>query len=148
VPDGFDQLPIPPDTYLPRHIELPATHPPDVNTGFTGFTGGGNYGLCRYCVNQNDEIAWDLVFLKGTWELVVAHWRNNDEGIFEVFLDSTSLGTKDCYSAGSSQFEQTTFAVPIGSTGIKRVKIKCINKNASSSGFVIALNSISLRRTG
>jgi hypothetical protein len=138
------------DHPMPWRMEHSFMEAPDLNVGWGGFGFAAcAYGGYRYCFNQNDEIAYDLMLGAGTWEISIAHLASNDEGIGTVSLDGTAIGTFDSYNAGGLTLNLTSIfaGVVVGSSGKKRLSIKSTGKNGASSGYVLAIHGFSLRRT-
>lgn len=98
---------------------------------------------------NNDEIHFGSLTLNaGTYKISFATIKFINRGIIEILLGSTSLGTYDCYngsiiynSVGSLTYSPTTRV-----TGNLRFKVT--GKNASSSGYTIAVSRLEIIRTG
>jgi hypothetical protein len=141
MPASFDQ-----DLYQPR-IYVPGVEPPIANAGFDGFTAGAP-GMTRYALALNDEIGWDVALGPGSWVVTVEHWRNADEGIFTAYLGDDELGVVYCYGAAPETFVLSGFpAIDLDAPEVRRVRVRITGKNAASSGHVVAINGIYLRRT-
>lgn len=102
------------------------------------FKGGGGY----WSVITNDTAEW-IYFGYG-----FRYWAITEpsDGIAELSLDGTVIGTIDLYSAGvlASSVRFTQANVPLG---LHRVKLRVTGtKNASSSGFACYADAIEVMR--
>lgn len=96
----------------------------------------------------NDSISWDLYFDKVTWKYCQVHAFGTGNGIYTVQLDGSSQGTIDGYGAFSeNQYSEIT-GLSISTASAKTFKLLMATKNASSSGYSMAVNSWAWIRTG
>lgn len=106
------------------------------------------YGGIKYTVTQNAELNWDVVLGAGTWTVELLGFTNPTYGIVTVALDGTDVGTIDCYTAGAVENVALSLTgVVVAASGKKRMRFKVATKNASSSGYGVALQHVQLRRT-
>lgn len=97
---------------------------------------------------QNDEIYWDVLLAAGTWNITVGYRKAASRGIFSVQLDGVEISTIDSYAAVTTENQVTTLTgVVVASPGIKRLKLKMTDKNASSSSYIGSIFSLGMRRT-
>ena len=66
-----------------------------------------------------------------------------------MYLDATSLGTLDWYSAsGINNVVKQITGITVATPGVYALKFKLTGKNASASDYFITPQSITLTRTG
>lgn len=107
--------------------------------------GGGAYNNSSA---QNDEFGWDLVLAKGTWLFEGMYQKSPNGGIASVKLDGAVIGSVDLYAAAT--INNFYFQIPniaVASSGKKRLTFKAASRNAASTGWIMAVQGISLRRT-
>lgn len=97
---------------------------------------------------QNDEINFDLILARGTWDIELLFTKNTSYGIYSVQINSVEKGTIDGYDASNTFNNLSTISgVDIPQTAKYQLKLKMATKNASSSNYTGAVNHIQLRRT-
>lgn len=95
-------------------------------------------------------LEWTLFLRAGVWALTVAYLQSTLYGISQVWIDGTSLGTFDAYTAGANNMG-LFYAAPPGvvlGEGTHTVRLgKTGTKNASSTDYYSGPVNITLRRT-
>lgn len=83
---------------------------------------------------QNRECTWPIVLGAGTWSLVFMHSTDTNRGIYTFYLDSTSLGTIDGYSAATVHNVTTLIQnISITTPGKYIFKVKMETKGSGST---------------
>lgn len=95
-------------------------------------------------------LEWSLFLRAGVWALTVAYLQSNLYGISQLWIDGTSLGTYDAYTAGANNMG-LFYAQPPGvalGEGMHTVRLgKTGTKNAAGADYYCGLVNITLRRT-
>lgn len=143
-------------TFAPRHCDIwpwtkwvaaELTTPIRVND--SGFLGMGYVREFGGTAVIDQSISYDVALDAGTWTLTVIGRTGNNHGIATCYLDATSLGTMDWYSAGSTPNVVKQIAgFTVATAGTYRLKLKMEGKNASSSSYSYWYVLITLTRTG
>lgn len=96
----------------------------------------------------NDDVRFKLSLAAGTYTVTVAYTKTTGAGITTVSLGGSSLGTIDQYN-GSNQFNQSASftGVTVAGTGSIILDFKTTGKNASSSGYAIRIQWVTIQRT-
>jgi len=94
-----------------------------------------------------DEIVTAAFLAAGTYTVQAVFNRATNNGILDIEIDSTSVGTIDTYGAAQAVTIGAITSVSVAADGIKAIGILCTGKNASSSDHYITLNSLSFIRT-
>lgn len=127
-----------------------------VSWGEPSNSSGHWYNMQRTGQNQNAEIVLPIpgVLKEGTWDFHLYHSENSSHGIFTISISDdgeawTDIATVDAYNGASSTPDQQTknedLVIP---AGIKYVRFKMATKNASSSNYFGAWQSLVGIRTG
>lgn len=94
------------------------------------------------------EASWDVLLSAGTWTVEIVYWSGADRGIASVQLDGVEVGTADFYAAAAvANSRRTVTGVVVATNGKKRLTLKMLTKNASSSAYYAYLIHVQLRRT-
>ncbi len=97
---------------------------------------------------QNARIAWDVVLHAGTWTVELLHRKDANVGIYSVQLDDVEKGTIDGYvTPAVSNVRSSVTGITVATTGKKRLSLKMLTKNASSSSYFGVISSVILKRT-
>mgnify|MGYP001590095047 CR=1 FL=1 len=97
---------------------------------------------------QNDEITWPVTLAAGTWSFILLHNTLPSNGIYNVFLDATLVGTIDGYVAGEQWNVTSSIAGIIVATTAKYIlKIKMATKNGAASAYYGRIGAVRLLRT-
>jgi hypothetical protein len=90
----------------------------------------GNVFLNSFTMDLNDGAT--LYFLGAT---------SNGSGQLEVYLDSTYVGLIEWYTAGNVFNVEKSIAIPAATFGAghHQLRLQCVTKHASSSGYAIVL---------
>ncbi len=108
--------------------------------------GGGN--IFENPPAINDSVSWDIWLDTGTYKLSLIHTTQNDIGIYSMQLNSVAQGTIDGYAAGATGNVYTEITGIAVTSGSKTFKFLMSSKNASSSNYKYAVNTIAWLRTG
>ena len=85
---------------------------------------------CKQSSTIDDELGF---YISGS-QFSFLHEQGTNQGIFELYIDGTLTETIDCYAAGGTSDLTKTYTL---SEGQHFVKIKVLEKNASSSGNLV-----------
>ncbi len=107
----------------------------------------GAIALYNSSTAQNDYVTWDIVLSAGTWNATFFVRKSSNTGIITLELDGVSKGTVDTYSASIAYGKVSITGFTVSATGKTVLKVLAATKNASSSGYLLELFGISLRRT-
>ena len=127
--------------------------------GWTNNAAGTDYSSVRndgagYFNNNpthanNDEYYWDTVYLtSGSYQITYVHYTDPNSPIMEFLLDSVSLGTVDCYSAGTVFNVHSTINFTLANPVLGNFRFKVSGKNASSLNYFSNFERIRLVKTG
>jgi hypothetical protein len=111
------------------------------------------FGGFRELSAQNAEVVWRIGPLAtGTWKVSLMHSRSTDRGIatFAFSTDASSwtvVGTIDAYNSSASHNSISTVTGISVSSAISYLRITMSTKNASSSGYRLLMQALSLSRT-
>jgi hypothetical protein len=138
---------------LPWRIDVNVLLPRDLTVG-TWLTQQANTLLMAgWIANspaaQNDEVGWDLIIAKGTWNLSFIAATTVASAIASVRIDDVGVGTADLYASPTVlNVTKTIAGVVVASTGKKRVSLKAATRNAlNTTGWTMAVSALGLRRT-
>lgn len=107
---------------------------------------GGGFG---YSGDQlNDSQSWDIWLDAGTYKYVHIYRRNTGNGINSVQLDGSTVGTIDEYGALADNVVAELTGIVVATAGVKTFTLLMASKNASSTGYAGAPNSVAWIRTG
>ncbi len=95
----------------------------------------------------NDSIAWDTVLGGGSWTVELMHSLGSNRPIYTVQVGGATWGTIDGYSAAAGYNTRSSIAGSAVGAGKQRLTLAAASKNASSSGYTVALQHLQLRRT-
>lgn len=96
---------------------------------------------------QNASRWWDLELAAGQWDVDVLHYISVQEGIYSVQLDGITLGSFDGYNAGGTVAGvRNIVRITVPSTGVHRLALTMLSKNASSSNYYGEICSLQLRQ--
>lgn len=111
--------------------------------------GGQVYARDIYSTGaQNAARWWDIFIPAGTWTFILRYVKAANQGIYDVQIDGSSIGTIDGY-AGSTTYDNTATitGVVVSTGGKKTLKLIMSSKHASSSNYYGEINHIALHRT-
>ncbi len=97
---------------------------------------------------DRDRVNYKVYLDEGTYTLRCLMWTQSEGSIIKVYEEGNLIATFDAYSAGTVKnvvFSQTGIA--IAAAGLKTLLFDLDGKHASSTGYLMALQSISLWRT-
>lgn len=96
---------------------------------------------------QNAELGWDVVLSAGTWSLLLMHATGPDKGVYSIRIDGGQVASIEGYSAGVVKGARNfSSGFPVAVTGKKRVTLKMVSKNSSSSSYFGDINRVVLSR--
>ncbi len=97
---------------------------------------------------QNDELNYKAYLAAGTYVAKLIYAKNSSAGIITITIDTQLVLTVDTYAAGAT-FNQIATSVPftITASGVKTIKIKVPDKNASASTYQAYITSLTFYRT-
>lgn len=114
---------------------------------YNGGSTVGAVGFQNTSAAQNDAVSWDVTLSPGTWNAAIWVRKSTNTGIITLLLDGVSMGTVDTYNGSVAYAKVTITGFTVTVTGHQTLQIKMATKNGSSSGYVVAMFGISLRRT-
>jgi len=97
----------------------------------------------------NAYVEFPVVLSAGTWTFSLIHNKNTDVGIYTVSLDGDSQGTIDGYNAGGvvRNVVSTITGITVATPGKKALRLTMATKNAGSSSYAGAIQTIRMLRT-
>ncbi len=141
-------------TFAPRHVDIwPWTQTFSEVGTWARNNNNGQLGMGSYSNSAtqalNDEVVYDVALDAGTWTITVIGQTNSSSGISTVYLDATSVGTLDWYSASTTNnvVKQIT-GITVSTPGVYALKLKMASKNASATAYRLTAQLITLTRTG
>ena len=141
-------------TFAPRHVDIwPWTRTYSEVGTWARASNNNMLGLGLYgnSASQavNDEVVYKVALDAGTWTITAIGQTNSSSGISTVYLDATSIGTLDWYSAsGTNNVVKKITGIIIATPGIYALRFKMASKNASASAYRLSAQLINLTRTG
>jgi len=97
---------------------------------------------------NGDNISYNVYLAAGTYTLRLLILTSTNSGILDVDIDSTEVASFDQYSSPSVyNVLNSQTGIVIASAGLKTLRLRVDGKNASSSGWVVRVTTISLWRT-
>ena len=97
---------------------------------------------------QNDYIEWDVWLDSGTWKIALVARKAPDEAIRTFKFNGTTVGTIDGYAAsGSDNNYNEITGISVTTPALHTVRVIAESKNASSTGYYMAMQSIALIKT-
>lgn len=140
-------------TILPR-MNAPSVVTQGTWVGFNGNTeatvlaiSAGGIGLTNTSVAQNDRLGWKYPVSAGTYTLTAYVRKSTNTGIIDFLIDGSSVGTQDTYAAVAVGAALSVTGVSITPSAVHQFDLKMGTKNASSSGYVLALLGFDITRT-
>lgn len=140
------------------YIPIDVLQPANAAVGFTQRTGavGGtitpfrsSFGGGGGVNGQNDYAEWELALAAGTYTIDLFYLQNPDAGIITFSVEGVAVaGSIDAYASSlvpNLMNSSLTFTVAAG--GVKSFRIQSTSKNASSTGFYLYVQGLSIRRT-
>lgn len=116
-----------------------------LDTTFNYILGGTWYNSTAV---NGDEISYKVMLPVGTYTLCIMSSTSNNHGIKTCYIDNVVVASFDEYSASFvANVNKKQTGIVISTTGLKTLKVKCVGKNGSSSGYMINIQMISLWRT-
>jgi hypothetical protein len=105
-----------------------------------------NTQLNRYATQSpaqlNDEVEVSFLLKTGLYRLEVWGMRNNQQGVYKIFINDFQLGSDiDRYAATAGPFT-STFNFEVFRTDVQRIRTKVVGRNASSVGFQLWISAI------
>jgi hypothetical protein len=90
----------------------------------------------------NDEVEVTFLLKSGYYRLELWGMRNSQQGIFQIFLNDSQLGSDiDRYAASAGPVTHT-FNVSLSETKVQRLRTKVVGRNASSVGFQLWISAL------
>jgi hypothetical protein len=113
----------------------------------SGVVGGGYLGL------GDDSsgaafVEWDVWLDVGTYKIVLIYRKGADLAIATFKFNGVSQGTIDMYAAVTADNTYAELTGIIVASGLKTFRLENPTKNASSTNFHVAIESIAIIRTG
>jgi hypothetical protein len=99
-------------------------------------------GIAARWDTQNEWGEWDVVLPAGDVSVTLIGEKNTDNGIATVRWDGVDRGTTDFYASSLSQNNRGTVSWTNSTTKKARLRITNATKNASSTGYDLAINRI------
>lgn len=97
---------------------------------------------------NNDELRFTGFLGKGTYSCFAYGWGGTDEGILDVEIGGTSVGTMDFYNAGGTAcLTRSITGITVTSSGVKTIDLLVNSKNAGSSDYYMGLVNVIFRAT-
>lgn len=97
---------------------------------------------------QNDETTWTLALPVGTFSLIWVCLKSTDYAIATWKVDGTSIGTVDMYAGSATRNNILSITGwTVAAAGTKTLQYIAATKNASSSSYKCALNTMAIVRT-
>ena len=117
---------------------------------YSGYLGGGEvYQGSEVSADDGDYFTQYVWLAAGTYTFTFMYSKYVKNSIIEVFLDATSLGTFDSYSAGAAyNVVGSITSITVAADGVYSVKFKASGKNASSSDYYVEATWWGMLRTG
>lgn len=112
---------------------------------YNGYVGGTNL----YSDNANGRwVEYQVWIPAGTWSFDLLSYRFSSQGIVDISLDGSEVGSIDLYS-GSSQlnYKSTATGIVVPETKIYTLRMTVDGKNASSSNYGFQYVGMQFRRT-
>lgn len=117
-------------------------------------SGGGTWSVCNSATPFGgggaigDSCATKVKLDAGTYEIDVVNWLLAGGGKFNVLLDGNVLGNIDMYASGPSPNNETSFSsIVVSTSGIHTIQFVATGQNASSNGFVVAVQYVNFIKT-
>lgn len=109
---------------------------------------GHKDGYVYYGTAVGDWISFPVqVDEPGTYAMGVILKRHPSKGIFQTYVNGTEVGTPiDQYGNNQDKTSISLGQVTFDRAGVQNVKFEIIGKNASSGGYQIVLNGVSLTK--
>lgn len=146
------------DTSIAPYMEdRPTWSSYDTESGFnytrsqySGYLGGGEvYQGGEPQADDGDYFTQYVWLAAGTYTFTFMYSKYVKNSIIEVFLDATSLGTFDSYSAGAVyNAVGSATSITVAADGVYSVKFKASGKNASSADYYVEAIWWGMLRTG
>lgn len=114
------------------------------------YTTGNPIELRIDTVSQNDELTYYVVLEAGTYKFNVLTDKDINRGIIQLRLSGANIGTTvDTYAASrvSQLYASLGTGIVIATGGLQTISLKAATKNASSSGYIMALSRLEITRT-
>ena len=100
-----------------------------------------NVFLNRYAIQSpsasGDEVEVSFLLKSGDYRLDLWGMRNNQQAVFQLFLNGVQLGSDIDRYAASASVMISSFNVSFAATKIQKVRTKVIGRNPSSVGFQV-----------
>jgi hypothetical protein len=80
----------------------------------------------------------------GTYDFRIFTAKGQNRGIISLYIDDTSIGSVDMYSAVTTQTTMTITNFSVSSSKIHKIDLRADDKNGSSSGYYNAWTYIHL----
>ncbi len=96
--------------------------------------------------NIGDYIEFDVnVPQAGTYRVSTKHKKFNNRGMYQLSVNGVNVGTPyDSYAASVGYEEARLGTVAVGKAGVQKVRLTVSGKHTASTGYIIALDSITL----
>lgn len=97
---------------------------------------------------NNSEYKYVAYLPTGQYIINISHIKNIDEGIAELLIDSTSIGTQDMYNNPATFNNLWTVNFNITTQGRKDIRFKATGKNAGSANYAVNFARYQIEKIG
>jgi len=105
-------------------------------------------GIYNSSVTLNDEIRYKIYLAKGTYMIMIYTEKNTSRAIGELKIDDEVIDNNiDLYASSGTEYRYIKTGISISTDGIKTLKWKAIDKNASSGGYQLPFTYMAIIRT-
>jgi hypothetical protein len=133
--------------FTPSNYALPVLKP-NSNTSFSTVGSPDTQGHALLSAGTlNNEAVWEINLPAGTYNIMIAHTKSINRGIYHVYVEGVDVANFDGYNGSTSYVLNTITGIAIAG-GMTEIKIKMEAKNGSSSDYFGVLYRIELLRTG
>lgn len=143
---------IPPPDPGEGHIEIIPPSYISIGQGtwvFTTSAANWFYGALTHTpANDGDNLSWKVYLAAGTYTLFIMNTTSNTMGIIDFDIDAVEVASFDLYTVGLvHNARRTETGIVIASSGLYTLKLRVDGKNASSGGYNVWQQLITLWRT-
>lgn len=135
----------------PERQDISVMPTPDVVSG-TWTSTAISTGTCQRNTptpTNGDYVEWNVLLQAGTWSLDAVLTRFAAAGIAQFSVDGSNVGSAfDCYAASTTPHaDHSATGIVIATTAVYPVRLTVAGKNASASGYGMALEALALKKT-
>ena len=92
---------------------------------------------------NGDEIKFDIILKKGTYNVEVLGITDNNKGIQKIYIDDVYVGEVDWYSAATVRnVYKKVLAIEVTESKLHTIKFKIDGKNGSSSAYAALITKV------